>query len=88
MIQWRTIQWHGWSSAPARLRVRSCVYEIAKAALAAENQDKFIPFHKALLNSKDPLNKESVLAIAEEEDLDIELLKKDLESLSSEYNFF
>lgn len=52
----------------------------SKAALAAENQDQFEQFHKALLASTDTLEEATVLAIAEEQGLDLGKLKKDLDS--------
>lgn len=51
----------------------------AKAALAAKKQDKFAIFHKALLEQKEKLSEESILALAEENGLDLEKLKADIE---------
>lgn len=52
----------------------------SKAALAAENQEKFESFHNALLQSTENLDETTVLAIAEEQGLDIDQLKKDIDS--------
>lgn len=52
----------------------------SKAALAAENQDQFEEFHKALLASTENLEEATVLGIAEEQGLDVEKLKKDVDS--------
>ena len=52
----------------------------AKAALASENQDKFENFHESLLNNTETLDETTVLAVAKEQGLDIEKLKKDMDS--------
>ncbi len=51
----------------------------AKAALASNHQGKFAPFHKALLNQKNKLTEEKILAIAEENGIDTKKLKEDME---------
>ena len=52
----------------------------AKAALAAKNQEKYLPFHEALLQEKAALSNEKVLEIAKNVGLDVERLQKDLNS--------
>lgn len=52
----------------------------AKAALAARNQGKYEEFHWALMGMKGRANEKSVLAIAEEVGLDVNLLKQDMEA--------
>ena len=52
----------------------------AKASLAAMKQGKFIEFHNALLGEKGKLQKDKVLEIAAKMKLDVEQMKKDIES--------
>jgi protein-disulfide isomerase len=52
----------------------------AKAALAADRQDKYLPFHQALMDHKGALDRDTILGIAEEVGLDLELLEVDMES--------
>ncbi|OGT56039.1 MAG: hypothetical protein A3F14_03920 [Gammaproteobacteria bacterium RIFCSPHIGHO2_12_FULL_43_28] len=58
----------------------------ARAALAANKQNKYVPFQHALLTSKQPLSQEVVLKIATETGLNVEQLKKDMhdESVNSQ----
>lgn len=50
----------------------------ARAALAANMQGKYYPFHSAVLASKQPLTQDSILQAAKGAGLDIEKLKKDM----------
>lgn len=52
----------------------------SKAALAANKQGKYKEVHSAFMEHKGALNEEDVLKIAKEKGLDIEKLKKDMES--------
>lgn len=52
----------------------------AKAALASVEQGKYIKFHEALMSVKDRLTEESVLSTAKSVGLDVEKLKKTMES--------
>jgi protein-disulfide isomerase len=52
----------------------------AKAALAADRQGKYLPFHQALMDHKGTLDRDAILDIAEELGLDLELLEVDMES--------
>ena len=52
----------------------------AKAALAADRQDKYLPFHQALMDHKGALDRDTILDIAEGVGLDLELLEVDMES--------
>ena len=52
----------------------------AKAALAADRQDKYLPFHQALMDHKGTLDRGAILDIAEAVGLDLELLEVDMES--------
>lgn len=56
----------------------------AKAALAAHKQEKFAEFHEGMMESRGTLNKEAILAIASEVGLDIDLLKRDMNSAEVE----
>jgi len=56
----------------------------AKAVLAAQSQGKFAPFHMALLQERGKLSREKVLEIAASVDLDIEALKKEMDSKHQE----
>ncbi len=53
----------------------------AKAAIAAQKQgqDKYIEFHKALLDVKTRLDKNKIFAAAEKAGLDLRTLKKDID---------
>lgn len=50
----------------------------ARAALAANMQGKYVPFHEALMKAKQPLTEEIVLATAKDVGLNIDTLKKDM----------
>lgn len=50
----------------------------AKAALAAERQGRYVPFHHALMQSKGAASEETVLAAATQVGLDIPRLKSDM----------
>lgn len=52
----------------------------AKAALAANRQDKYLPLHQALMAYKGTLDRDAILDVAEEAGLDLELLEVDMES--------
>jgi len=52
----------------------------AVAALAARNQGKYLPFHNALLSTRDKLTAESIFAIAKSVGLDVDKLRKDMQS--------
>ncbi len=52
----------------------------AKAALAAEKQHKFIAFHEALLKEKKALTQDQIMKIAKIAGLDLNQLKKDMDS--------
>ena len=52
----------------------------ALAALAADKQGKYIEFHSALLNYRGGINQELIFSTATDLELDIELLKKDMQS--------
>jgi protein-disulfide isomerase len=52
----------------------------AKAALAADRQDKYLPFHQALMDHKGALDRDAILDIADGVGLDLELLEVDMES--------
>lgn len=51
----------------------------ARAALASRRQDKYLPFHKAMMTYKGSIAESSVLTLASEVGIDIERLKKDME---------
>lgn len=50
----------------------------AKAALAAHRQERYVPFHQALMQSKSAVNEETVLATAAKIGLDVDRLKADM----------
>jgi protein-disulfide isomerase len=50
----------------------------AKAALAAQKQNKYAAFHDALMNDSNPLSKDEVLKIAKSVGLDTDKLEKDI----------
>jgi protein-disulfide isomerase len=52
----------------------------AKAALASVKQGKFYAFHKAMLGASNPLNKDKIFDTAKSVGLNIDQLKKDMES--------
>ena len=52
----------------------------AKAALAAQKQGKYDLFHAQMMNKSGRLSKEGVLSAAEKVGLDMDQLKKDMES--------
>lgn len=61
--------------------IRGPVSEFAaRAALAANMQGKYVPFHDALMNTKPPLSNEAILAAAKSVGLNIEQLQKDMQS--------
>lgn len=51
----------------------------AKAALAADRQGLYVPFHKSLMQAKGPADEASVLAVAAAIGLDIDRLKADMQ---------
>jgi protein-disulfide isomerase len=54
----------------------------ARAALAAQKQDKYYQVSHALLTTNQPLSEETVIKIAKSTGLDINKLKKDMKSAS------
>ena len=50
----------------------------SRAALAAREQDKYLPFHDALMQIDDRLTEEMVMTAAKQVGLDIDKLKKDM----------
>jgi len=54
--------------------------EAAKAAQASNEQGKYVAFHNALMTSKERLTSDKIYEIAEKVGLDVEKLKKDMES--------
>ena len=50
----------------------------AKAALAANMQGKYVPFHDALLAENGPLNEAKIMEIAKKVGLNLDQLKKDM----------
>jgi protein-disulfide isomerase len=52
----------------------------ARAALASRKQDKYWAFHLAMLGHEGKINKRGVDEIAQAQGLDVELMKKDMES--------
>lgn len=52
----------------------------SKAAIAAEKQGKYFEFHRALITSPGRVDKDSVFELAKKVGLDVEKLKKDMES--------
>lgn len=52
----------------------------AKAALAAHQQKKYMPFHEGLMKHKGPLEDADIFRIAKEVGLNVDRLKKDMES--------
>lgn len=52
----------------------------ARAALAAKRQDKYWPFHLAMLGHEGKINKQNVDEIATQQGLDMAKLKQDMES--------
>ncbi len=54
--------------------------EVSKIALASHLQGKYVPFHNALMDSKERPSVEVALKIAKEVGLDVEKLKKDMGS--------
>lgn len=61
--------------------IRGPVSEFAsRAALAANNQGKYAEFSHALLTSGQPLTQDSIMQIANKTGLDMDKLKKDMES--------
>ena len=51
----------------------------AQAAIAAAQQDKYYPFHDALLDKGDPLDKDRVLKLASSVGIDLKQLQKDMQ---------
>ncbi|WP_142849748.1 DsbA family protein [Telmatospirillum sp. J64-1] len=51
----------------------------ARAALAAAEQDKYLPFHTALMKLRGPVNEQSIFKTAKEVGLDVDKLKADME---------
>ena len=52
----------------------------AEAALASEKQGKFVAFHNALFDVQGPLNKDSIFDTAKKVGLNVDQLKKDMNS--------
>ena len=52
----------------------------ARAALAAANQDLYVPMHNALMEHRGALNEAAILAIAEAVGLDVDQLRDDMDS--------
>jgi protein-disulfide isomerase len=52
----------------------------ARAALAAQLQGKYLPFHNALMKADSPLSNDQIIQIAKSVGLDINKLKSDLNS--------
>lgn len=52
----------------------------AKAAIAANKQGKYFEFHDNMLKSKGRLNENLILSIAKQSGLDVDQLKKDMDS--------
>jgi protein-disulfide isomerase len=52
----------------------------AKAALAAQLQDKYVPFHEAIMNRKGKVDEKFTLAAAAKTGLDVVRLKKDMKA--------
>ncbi len=52
----------------------------SKAALASAKQGKYLKFHEALMQSKGRLTEKNVFSIAKDIGLDVDKLKKDMES--------
>ena len=50
----------------------------AKAALAARRQDKYLPFHQALMAYKGQLDEAAIHDVAEDVGLDVEQLQEDM----------
>ena len=50
----------------------------SRAALAAQDQNKYLPFHQALLAANKPLSQDSILEIAKTAGLNVEQLQKDM----------
>ncbi|MDQ2993612.1 MAG: DsbA family protein, partial [Pseudomonadota bacterium] len=50
----------------------------AVIAAAAQNIDKFVKFHEALLNTKEPLNEKNIMNLAKAAGLNVDKLKKDM----------
>lgn len=61
--------------------IRGDVSEFAaRAALAANKQGKYIQFNHALLQSSASLNKDTIIQIAKDKGLNVDQLKKDMDS--------
>lgn len=54
--------------------------QAARAALAARQQDKYLPFHQALMAHKGELDEAALFGIAEEVGLDVARLRTDMDS--------
>ena len=52
----------------------------ARAALAAEMQGKYYPFHQAMLTAKKPLTEELIIQLAKDNGIDVDKMKKDMDS--------
>lgn len=55
-------------------------FKAAMAAMAAHNQRKFWPFHKALLENHNAINDEKILSIAKDVELNMVRFQADLKS--------
>lgn len=61
--------------------IRGPLSEFAsRAALAANMQGKYVPFHDALMATKQPYTQESILAAAKSVGLSVDQLQKDMQS--------
>ncbi|WP_374443925.1 DsbA family protein [Stella sp.] len=58
---------------------RDSVYA-SRAALAAMKQDKYLPFHHALMAYRGQLGEEAVMTVARQTGLDVERLKRDMDN--------
>ncbi|MGE0724132.1 MAG: DsbA family protein [Alphaproteobacteria bacterium] len=56
----------------------------SRAALAAQKQGKYLPFHEALMAQRGQLTEEAVLSVAKATGLDVDRLKKDMADPSIE----
>lgn len=50
----------------------------ARAALASRAQDKYLPYHEALMALKEPLTDAAIFRVAQQVGLDVDRLKKDM----------
>ncbi|MGE3920116.1 MAG: DsbA family protein [Gammaproteobacteria bacterium] len=55
---------------------------LAKAALAAKSQNKYIPLHEALMNANDPVSEQQLMQIAKKVGIDTNKLNRDMKESS------